>query len=275
MSTDMRRDPVAIEAALVLDPKRRELYVEGPRDRQLVLWLLGDVGTRDSVVQDISGVEIPVSEGGERGRLMAFADRMTEVDQIRYFADADYDRLLGRAVPSNGWLTDGRDMESYLILTGCPTKALRLGAARPRREADSAVRQCLAASRRAAYLRIADSQMRWHLPFQETPPSRKARVRGWTLEFAERPWLTALLDASIGRGHLIEVESVWNEAATDFADTPDEQVVHGKDFLAFLGEFFRKSGVERPSGPKLVWSAIERARVRRYPYLSEVLTYVA
>lgn len=271
----MRRDPKAVLAALEMDADRRELYVEGSRDRQLILWLLGDSGDRDSVVQDISGVDMPRVQGGNRGRLMAFARRMAGVDRVRYFGDADYDRLLGRPVPANGWLTDGRDMESYLLLSRCANKAIRVGLNRPAAETTSSVRQVVAASRRTAYLRVADVRNGWALPFQTTPPSRKAEVRGQMLEFDERSWATALVDASIGRRFLSSVLEGWEAAATEFASAPDQELIHGKDFLDLLGEFLLHHGVERRTCPSLIWSALERGSVARQPNVAQVLKYVA
>jgi hypothetical protein len=273
--SDLRRDPAAIRAALEIDPRRRELYVEGPQDRQVLLWLLGDRARDDVVVQDISGVTIPVSQGGERGRLLAFAAAIAAEGRIRYFADADYDRLLNRTVPENGWLTDVRDLEGYALWTGCPEKAVRLGASRSMSDARSALRQSVAAARRVAYVRVADVLAGWQLPFQRFAARRRSRVRDGTLEFAEQAWIMTLVAECSPRPELEDVRAAIRQAEADHASTPDEQLVHGKDVVGFLTEFMAGFGVGRADAHRLLWSALERRIIRRYRNLGEVIQYLS
>ena len=70
----MQRDIKAILVAHKIDPKRRELYVEGRRDRSFFLWFLGDERDPDTSIFAIDSVrcDVPV-EGGCRGRLLTFA----------------------------------------------------------------------------------------------------------------------------------------------------------------------------------------------------------
>ena len=48
-----RRSALAVPNALIMDKRRRELYVEGPLDRLFVLYVAGDARDENAVVQDI------------------------------------------------------------------------------------------------------------------------------------------------------------------------------------------------------------------------------
>src|SRR5271166_5183284 len=106
----MKREPAAIRTAFVMDPERREVYVEGESDQSFLLFLLGG-SKKDRVrVLTINFVQVPSGiNGGERGRLVWFAAEMEhKVSAIRCFVDADFDRLLNRRFPTNTLMTDFR-----------------------------------------------------------------------------------------------------------------------------------------------------------------------
>src|SRR5206468_3136096 len=69
----LRRDPEAIVTAHLMDRARRELYVEGRRDRIFLDWLISTDRHPDVSVVEISSVNLPEISGGERGRLLHFA----------------------------------------------------------------------------------------------------------------------------------------------------------------------------------------------------------
>src|SRR5215216_1888695 len=114
------RDELVFE--LRQDPARRVLFVEGVRD--LVFWQdLFPVAERfDGVVYEISSLECPKGPGGERGRLIRAAAEFLDTPvaaRVRFFADADSDRLLRNELPTNVILTGGRDLESYGLSESC------------------------------------------------------------------------------------------------------------------------------------------------------------
>src|SRR5262245_4364060 len=122
----IRRTPEAILTAYRMDPARRELYVEGRRDRLFFDWLMGTLSVTKACVREIAAVELAcVSNGGERARLLAFAGQIGQAPiALMCFADADSDRLLSRPVPQRVWLTDGRDLEGYVLHPTCIEKVL-------------------------------------------------------------------------------------------------------------------------------------------------------
>lgn len=275
MRSDLRRDTAAVLAALAIDPARRELYVEGPHDRQVLLWLAHDKTRGEVVVQDINAVHVPGVVGGNRGRLVAFARAMVGEARVRFFADADYDRLLGIPLPANAWFTDYHDMEAYAIWTDCGHKAMRLAAGRSKSEARSAVEQSLAAARKTGYVRIADVINRWQLPFQRFPPARQARVRGNTLEFNWQRWITSLVSASsTGAASIGDVTRRVAEIASNFSGTTDHEIVHGKDFVGFLGEFLIDHGISRSDAAAVVWAGLERRALLRFANLRAAIDFL-
>ncbi len=60
----IRRTPDAIVIAHRMDPARRELYVEGHRDRLFFCWLMGLAQDVNTKVIEISAVDLPNVEAG-------------------------------------------------------------------------------------------------------------------------------------------------------------------------------------------------------------------
>jgi hypothetical protein len=113
-----------------MDQARRELFVEGPRDRLFLSWLASSGKDPNVSIIEIDFVELPELPGGNKGRLIYFAEQLGRGAcdvRIQMFADADWDRLLERPVPARVWITDHRDMEGYLLRVECLEKVLRLG----------------------------------------------------------------------------------------------------------------------------------------------------
>src|SRR5271155_3700280 len=106
--TMLRRHFEAVITAHAMDRSRKELYVEGQRDRLFLSWLID--GTRDPNVSihEIETLELPGEvSGGNRGRLIRLVELLENAEvRICAFADADWDRLFGRRLPRRLWLTD-------------------------------------------------------------------------------------------------------------------------------------------------------------------------
>ena len=69
----IRRNPKAIIMAAQMDHERRELYVEGKKDRLFIKWLtLGRISSNSRILES-NVVEINESQGGEKERLLLFA----------------------------------------------------------------------------------------------------------------------------------------------------------------------------------------------------------
>src|SRR5437660_1254798 len=125
----MQRDIKAIVVAHKMDSTRRELYVEGRRDRFFFVWLLGPTRSADALVQEIEGVDMqPPKYGGHRAKVLKFAAEIEPYNvAIRCFVDADFARLTNDPAPANVWFTDLRDLEGYFLQLPCIEKVLQLG----------------------------------------------------------------------------------------------------------------------------------------------------
>ena len=204
----IRRTPEAIVIAHVMDQSRKSLYVEGLRDRLFLSWLLGDQADNGAVIAEIDFVEIPESgAGGNRGRLIKFAEQLGTKDvAIRMFADADWDRVLGRCLPQRVWLTDYRDLEGYILCERCLDKLLRLGIGTERVSARNLLAAVLNSARPLGALRLASDIDGLNLPFQNTDLTRHVAGEGEAISVDLASYLRALLqNAGISLSRLQQI----------------------------------------------------------------------
>ncbi|SRR6266545_5061888 len=275
----MRRDPKAILAAHKMDPMRRELYVEGEEDRALIRWTVGDAINPNARVLTVDAVALSgFMEGGHRARLIAFA-RIVEGDEakIKFLADADNDRLFGRTVPSNVWLTDSRDLEGYVFRKNCVEKLLKLGLVEEGIEAESLLANILSVGRMLGLLRLISEEEGLNLPFQRTDPWRSlsfSRSRGLSCDLTR--YVSTLLQ-NAGRS-LKEVQTIIERIpAKDalLASIPDYELLHGKDAICLLEKVLIDYGVARGEAIRILRSAFERSFAQDYPSLNAAITFLA
>lgn len=274
----MRRDPKAIVTAHQMDPARRDLYVEGPTDRQFLQWLVPTDEETKTRILEIAGVDTEsVERGGERGRLLFFAKVVVDESvAIRCFADADYDVIWGNSVPENVWLTDCRDLEGYVLRDECIEKLVELGWRREgldARELSSRVRrQC----RCLGELRLASHDRDLELPFQSTRLRRYVSYNIPCNEIAlnRRGYLRTLLqNAGISLNQLNAVDSAWREAGETFDAWENRQVIHGKDAFAILSVVADTLG-RSPDVATALFTSFERRWVDEYETLARVRRYL-
>ena len=260
----IRRTPQAILAAHRMDRERRELYVEGRRDRLFFAWLLGTGKDANAVVVEIAMVESRgADDGGERGRLLAFAEWMVRQDaRLRCFADADWDRVLGRTTPANMWLTDKRDLEGYTLRPECLDKVMKLGLAMDRIDAAVLLESILRAARQVGIVRVLSARQNLQLPFQKTDLWKYLGVADGTVSVQQTKYLRALLqNARISLGKLSTIEVQIVGLAAELADIPNEDLVHGKDAFCMLERALVDLGAKRGECSRLMWTSFERVYV--------------
>ena len=273
----MRRDPKAILAAHVLDPQRRELYVEGSRDHTFLKWLVGDVINRNARILEIGTVDLPESsEGGERGRLLRFAKYVEGAPaQIRFFADADMDRIIGRSAPANVWLTDSKDLEGYLLREDCLDKALKLGLSVDDVPAGPLLTSVLSQARTIGLLRVMSERQTLSLPFQGTKLDKYLGATGKrVLLERERYVQTLLQNASLSLTKLPAILADLETLEKELAATPDHDLVHGKDALCLLERSLILHGIARGVTGPVLWTSFDRSLIVQYPALDRVCRYL-
>src|SRR4051812_17444555 len=261
-----------------MDPARRELYVEGRRDSSFLRWLVGESMSRDALLVEIDGVDIPnVAVGGNRARVLTFA-RMTagEAVDISFFVDADQARLRPEDIPDNVWLTDGRDLERYVLRLDCLVKVWQLGLAATDVDVERILEQTEELCRETAALRLVSHDEDCRLAFQSTALGRYVQVDGEhmvTLDL-DAYVQTLLQNSGISLRRREEIRAKAEVELEALRDIANEQLVHGKDAFAVIAEVLVGHGVSRDDAARLMWTSFERAMLADYPGLQQVVAYL-
>ncbi len=273
----LRRDPQAVVAAHLMDQSRRELYVEGPRDRLFLNWLLGDDMNAETSVREIALVDLPRrQDGGERGRLLDFGQWLASKDvQIRLFVDADWDRLLSRSVPPAVWMTDHRDLEGYVLRAECVDKVLRLGIATNHGVAKDLLKVVNEQGRRLGILRLVSELDSLSLPFQRTRLRRYLDLRDGRVHLRFNPYLQTLLqNANISLSRFEEVCGRLEVVAEQYAAISDSEIVHGKDAMCLFEVALSSHGLRIGEAARLLWTSFEDSFIEAGSTLDAVLAFL-
>ena len=272
----LRRAPEAVIIAHVMDPSRKEVFVEGLRDRLFLTWLLSGTASSGLVVE-IGFVDLPEdTAGGERGRLVEFVRLVGHRNvQIRAFADADWDRLFSRPVPNKIWLTDHRDLEGYVLREECIEKVLKLGACTERISPSALLTTVRRFGRRLGIVRLMSELDNLKLPFQATKLRRHLDMQDGTLSLDLEGYLRALLqNARISLATLSEILERIQEVETIYASTPDSELIHGKDTMQIVDAVLSKVGLKPGEGERLLWTSFEARFVEEPSNLKDVLGFL-
>ncbi len=251
----MRWAPQELLYELSQDAERRVLFVEGMRD--LAFWreLVPSSTRPNGVIYPISFLECPNVEGGNRGRLLATASAFAATagaGRVRFFADADADRVLQNEVPPNVFLTDGRDLESYGLSESCIDRICTIGFPSSDHRGKALLSAVTAVVRPVGILRIGTRKTGLNLPFRQ---SMELKGFGRFISDGENQptldieYLIRVLIQNAGLSMTLckKVSDMQREAEAAYVTTPDEQLVHGKDLLMFLAWWFKvdASQIER------------------------------
>jgi len=259
-----------------MDRSRKELYVEGTRDRLFLTWLLGQRLHSNALIREIACVELPERPGGERGRVVHFAELLGGVNvRIRMFADADWDRVLERPVPSRVWLTDNRDLEGYILREECLDKVLSLGLSTEKITASKILKAVNQHGRRLGATRLMSELELLDLPFQKTDVAKYLTVDadGMSLDF--QGFFRALLqNAGVSLTRLSELQNRVNAVEASYAKVPDAQMIHGKDAVAIVAVALSKFGLDQKEITRLLWTSFECGFVESGSVLGTVETFL-
>lgn len=218
------------------DPDRIVLFVEGTSDETFWLGFCPKSQRNDSVVYPVCVVDIEDQvHGGERGRLLVLAgmaEQSRHFERIRFLIDADFDHLCEVPHQLAIWRTDGRDLESYLLIGsgaeklcetvcgGFDTKIFRAAVSRMMRSLGVA--------------RLVDYQENFRIPFQRTLEGRYSRfLSGRDLSIIEMNYerlLNALAqNAGLSKADTDLFKSRVKQRSEHVKEVPDHQLIHGKD----------------------------------------------
>lgn len=277
----MRRDPLAIIAAHRFDPDRRELYVEGSKDKVFLEWVVADRRSPHASIILIDFVDLPdISDGGNKARLLAFM-RIAEnqVENIRGLIDSDSDTLLDTppSYPSNIWVTDWRSLESYVMTVECLDTALRLGCDVDYLEAENLFQNIAEIARKVSAIRYVSESENLRLPVSSYRWTRylKCRRKGGVSLDIEGAIRSLMQNAGINLSQLHQILDNVDAAEQQFAELDDLHVIHGKDFMKILTLQLQEMGVKIDDAGRLMWTSFRREDIRKHMVLSEVVDYLS
>jgi hypothetical protein len=229
-------------------------------------------------IVEIEAIEVPgaTAEGGARQRLLTFAQWVAgRGARIRCFADADWDRLLGRRTPDNVWLTDPRDLEGYTLRVEVLEKVLQLAAVTDAVTPDEMLREVFREGRRLGVLRLVSERSGLGLPFQRTPLRRYVVGRRGRVEVRLPQYMRALLqNGGISIARLREIAAWVDEMAAEMAAVPDGELVHGKDAFCLIERALEGLGFREGDCGKAMWTSYEKGYVKTNTNLVAVLEYL-
>ena len=274
----MRRSPTTILLAHKFDPARRELFVEGSIDRSLLEQWLGTRKHSDARITEIKFVDLPQDlPGGERGRLMHFARAVSpDFTSLKFFADADFDRLLNRPTLPHVWLTDGRDLESYLLNETCLCTAIRLGVNTDSITGSQLLKIIKSIGRQLGLLRAISERDSYNLPFQRTKLARFLTVKRCTVTLDLNRYLASLLNNADPRISLRTRDIILTQlqaAEIDYAKWDDFQIIHGKDLICLFECALKNYGAPKHCDGYL-WLALDKAALENYAQLKKVKNFL-
>lgn len=276
----MEREPGGVVASHVMDPKRRELYVEGESDQAFFLWILKDQDAIDARVVPIKFVDVPgVTEGGERGRLLKFLAEIegSEKSHIRGFVDADQDRHLGILEELvNGWFTDHRDLEGYVLTIDNLDTGLRLGCSLQNPAAENVFNQMTKAAVTIAAIRLASARLQLKLPISSGKwISQLSSDKYGNLKMNLSSIIQSLMqEADVSLKRLDEVTRAVTEADEELQQVDVRHVIHGKDCMRILTKQLAEFGIKVDSASRIMWSTFRRDVIMQYPSLAAAVGFL-
>jgi len=265
-----------------MDRERRDLYVEGTTDQAFLEWLVDSRISPRARVVPVDYVDIPEPDdgGGNRGRLLNFLTMVaSEEADIRGLVDADFDRLFGVAgdAPPNAWLTDHRDLESYVLAVENFDAAIRGGCGLVGPSAADMFASMADAALFLASVRVVSLRQSLKLPISKGTWIRHVKCAdGKVVEVKRQPLATGLLQAA---GHSLKVREKFltdvERTAEELAAHAPRDVLHGKDCMLILTKQLSSTTVEVDDAGRLVRGTFQRNRLHEFATLAAVVEYLA
>jgi len=278
MPNKLRKTINELFADLKNDPKMRIVFVEGNRD--LAFWreIVPLHERKDTVIYSISVIEIKVETGGERGRLFHLANIVNDSEfclRIRFFADADCDRLLERKILANVTLTDGRDLESYTLSESCFEKLWLTGMAGTAGDDKKLLSSVIKLAKPIGILRVVSEKYHKDLPLQ------RVFEKGWKRfltgnRFERKLDLKKLMRTLLQLKHnslreYDELNQTFNVEQVYFNKFDSNQIIHGKDLIGILEVLI---GIERKLVETMLYLSLNYDEVRCYPNIRQVSNWI-
>lgn len=282
----LRRSPEVILAAHEFDQERRELYVEGVRDRVFLNWLVHERQDPNALVVCIDDVDIPdphtdldEDSYGNRERVI---ELMRIVDghapRIRGFIDRDQDHLVGAAaLTRNVWVSDFRDMESYVLFEENLDQVLRAGAGTESVEASNMLTSLFDTATFLAAARLVSQRNAYRFPVGSAKWERHIRaVDGVVTSFDGGAVLRQLVqNSAISLTTLPSITDEVNAALSELEELDPRMRVQGKDAMRIVRIQLKSIGIEVTEAFHILGPTFRRESISKFPQLRSTANFVA
>lgn len=246
----VRRTIPEIVAKYRLNRGVRDVYVEGPFDRNILRWFFDASHVKGVAVLQIELIDVPSEilvkyqlSDGARSRVIALGRELASVfganlAQARFVVDADCDRLLAKTVDSEHvFVTDYTCMEMYLVRDSLLAKYLHAVLGCDGVDIRELLQQYSDILGELFLIRAANealsAALRW-VSFE-----RCCELRGDTLLFNRADFLSRLLNASSST-HLTAVLIAKIEELRALMDPDIRHHAQGHDFVSLLAFHFSR-----------------------------------
>lgn len=262
-----------------MDRSRRDLYVEGLRDKAFLEWLCRDELDTGAQVIIADFIDVPdVVRGGNRARILFFLDTvLPEQLSIRGLVDADNSRLVeGAGVGSpNLWVTDHRDLEAYVLDDSHVDTAIRAGCGVLSVDARAMYQSAVDVARFMAAIRVLSERDELGFPVSAGKWLKHVSAdRNGVLSVNRSNVTQALMQGGgMSLKRLSEIEAAVTAEEARLREVPDRDVVHGKDFGLLFTKQLDALGVKIDSASRLLLATFPRES-HRFAVLEEIESYL-
>lgn len=261
-----RRPPNAVVRAAVMDPDRRDLFVEGVHDKLILEHLCGGRPSSMRILVVDEHVELPNVQGGAKGRVLALAACAEQhgAHNLMFLVDTDLDRHLGNSYPPNVWQTDFPDMEALILGHDNFERVLRLAYVNPSLSSADFCRDVLSVARTIACVRLVSRKDNLNLKINDTEKRRYVAVKGSRFSFDEDAFLRTLLQKSqISLREFSRIQRRLSEERLALSSVDDSLLVRGKDCIEIGQLALRCYGVETDEFDRVLWASFNEGCLKR------------
>ena len=226
----IRRTIQEIIAIHQLEPKLRDVYVEGNNDCQLITWFFGEIRNVNIVILAIALIEVPdelvenhgLNTGSNRSRVIALAYELHEsgisASKVKCIVDLDFEPYmpLKRKVPLIEF-TDYNSMESYLFNSRTIDKFLHLVIKGFPLNGDSVLARLSTVALRLFAIRLTNEMLQWCMKWVQ--PRKYISYDEDTFEFDEEGFLVSYLNTNVRAKELHAFVEKLNEVTARLRDS--------------------------------------------------------
>ncbi|WP_438967276.1 DUF4435 domain-containing protein [Flavobacterium sp.] len=274
MSDKIRRTPEAIIKSFEMDPDKKAIYVEGLTDRLFFEHLFSKIDNGQTIFFEIDSVEIPIDEGGNRSRLIEFAQKIeNSTAKIKCFIDADFNRILNNENLNNAIiLTDFRDLESYLYEHEYLNKFIKIGLKTDKITPEFLLNE-FSKAKSIAILRLCSTEQKFDFPFQRINENFSRYYSPQTGLNIEK-YKTALTQTAVKKPTKEDLDKAIIEANEKCENIDFRHLLHGKDIMEILKEIARYIGYRKDNIDLVFWMSFDSNNIDKYPALKQLEDFI-